>query len=164
MAGLALFLDCRRVDPVLGVEDHGGTFGLRLQHALDAGERALARRLLGDLADVEIGTAVAEIAGQRFLDHRVDAAFERGDGDGLMGRGTGADVHHLDGVEQRLERLEGREATRLGEAPGVLRGRRKDSRKLDLGPVGPPNALVMQLGGEARPDDPAPHPWLAGHM
>ena len=116
---LALLLDGGSVHPVLGVEDHrlGICFGI--EHAVDAGQRAVERLLHGHAGDMKVCGAVTEPAGQRLLDDGVDATPERSHGDGLVRRRTGADVHDLDLVEQSLEGREHAQTARFGEAPRI---------------------------------------------
>ena len=45
---LALLLDGRRIHPVLGIEDHGVGLRFGIEHAVDAGQRAVERRLHGE--------------------------------------------------------------------------------------------------------------------
>ena len=80
---------------------------------------------------------------------------------GLVRGRAGADVQDLHLVQQGIEGGERAQAARLGEALGVGRGRRVDADEVDVGAVDALDALVVQVGGEAGPDDPAAHLRLA---
>ncbi len=73
---LALFLDRRRINPVFRIEQHRRTLGFRIKQARDARDRFIAGMFHADLPDMEIVTAVAEIARERLFDDGMDAAFK----------------------------------------------------------------------------------------
>jgi hypothetical protein len=150
---LPLLLDRRGVDPVLGVEDSPAAGLLGRQHPLDARQRRVERDLLVELVAVEVGRAVAEVAGQRLLADDELAALQRRHGDRLVRDRRRADVDHVHGIDQGLEAVELANAAPLGIRGGHVRVDREDADDLDVRAVDLPERLEMKRSGEPRPDD-----------
>ena len=103
---LALFLDGRRIHPILRIA-HQFPRGLGGSgDALDARQRFREHFLLRKSVPAKVRRARPVVAGERLFDDDVFPALERRDRQRLM-RGAGrADVHNVHGVRKRFERIE----------------------------------------------------------
>ena len=102
----SLLLDRRGVDPVLRIEQSALAVPLRLEDPVDAGQGRLQGDLHVGAGPVEIGRAVAKIAGERFFaDHEL-AALQGGDRGGFVGHRRHADVNGIHLAEEVAETRE----------------------------------------------------------
>jgi len=149
---LALLLDRRGVDEVLGVADAGPAGLLGRQHPLDGRQRPLQHRLLRKRAPVEILRPVAEVTGERLLDDDEGVALEGGHGHRLVRHGRHAGVDDVAGVDEGLERVHRLQAALLGEGRRAVGVAVEHADDLHVGTVDPLDGLVMEVGREPGPD------------
>ena len=157
---LALLLDRRGVDPVLGIQDASLAVLLRRQHPLDAGQAVFECILFRKTVAVEVVASVTQIAGQRLLDNGKLVALECRDGHFLVTRHQHAAVDHVHVVDQRFQGLVGADTASRGILGSLLPVQGVDAFDLHVGPVDPANRLVVKTGRKTRTDNARPNALL----
>ena len=148
-----LLLNGGRVDPVFGIHEPASRSGGCLPHPPRACQGFLHHRFLGEAASVEVRLSGTEVTGERLFHDNVLVGFEGLNGHGLVHIGRRADIHHIHGIQQALQGIEGLEPVDAGKSLGAFPGAGHDPRHLQRDAEHLPVAGQVKTGGELGPHD-----------
>jgi hypothetical protein len=154
---LALLLDRRGVNPVLGVQNPALALRFRFEHSFDTRKRMLQRIGLGESVAVEIIRAVAEVAGERFFHDGELVPLEGRDCNRLVSYGRRADVNDIHLIEQLLKALVSTNSALFGIARSLVGVNGKDALNLNVCAVDLPETFEVKRRRKTRSDYTGPN-------